>query len=83
MTAAHTRRTPWQFPGYDEGDWTGGLTVARMAERFTPREAAAVKARAAWLRLNTEPDERTDAMLRWHPGHQWFLFCLDAVARRA
>jgi hypothetical protein len=68
------------IPGWD---WTGGLTVARMAEQFTPQEAARIKAQSAALKLNIEPDEHIDTMMRWHPGHQWFLFCLDAVARRA
>lgn len=67
----------------DEDDFTDGMTVARMAEMFTPQQAASVKARAIGLRLCSVPDPETDELLRQDAGHQWFMFCLDAVARRA
>ncbi len=60
-----------------------GWTVARMESLFTPLEAAAIKYKTAMLRSCTEPDPHIDALLDNDPGHRMFVFCLDAVARRA
>lgn len=70
-------------PIADDDDWTDGITIAVMAARFTPQQAARIKYKAAVMQLASVPDDRIERMLRWDPGHQWFLFCLDAVARRA
>jgi hypothetical protein len=64
-------------------DWTSGWTVDRMAAAFTPQQAARIKHQAISLRLCCQPDAHIDEMMRNDAGHQWFLFCLDAVARRA
>jgi hypothetical protein len=58
-------------------------TVARMEALFTPKQAAAIKYKTAVLRSCTEPDPRIDALIDNDPGHRMFMFCLDAVARRA
>lgn len=62
-------------------DWTNGITIAQMAACLTPQEAARVKYRALVFR-SLEPDPRHDALLAGNIGHQWFCFCLDAVARQ-
>ena len=56
------------------GDWTSGISIAQMAREFTPKQAARVKYHALLFR---DPDD----LLRDNPGHRWFCFCLDAVAR--
>ena len=61
-------------------------SVARMASLFTPRQAAKILAQSLALQLMVERDEHTERLdreLRWDAGHQWFLYCLTAVARRA
>jgi hypothetical protein len=59
------------------------LTVARMNGLFTPQQAARIKYRVAMLRLATVPDEHADALMNNDSGHRMFVYCLDAVARRA
>ena len=63
----------------DLSEWT----VARMEALFTPQDAARIKYQVAALRLCTDPDEHIDRLLRDDPGHQMFVYCMDAVARRA
>lgn len=62
-------------------DWTNGITIAVLAARLTPQEAARVKYRALLFR-SMDPSPRIDALLAGDIGHQWFMFCLDAVARQ-
>lgn len=63
------------------GDWTSGISVALMARRLTPEQAARVKYRAL-LFSSMDPSPHIDELLRNDPVHRWFCFCLDAVARR-
>jgi hypothetical protein len=63
------------------GDWTNGITIELMSRRLTPRQAAKVKYRAMIFR-DMDPDPRIDALIDGDPGHRWFCFCLDAVARQ-
>jgi hypothetical protein len=66
------------------GDWTNGISVAVMAARLTPKQAARVKYYELLFRPE-DPDSydlRIDALLRNNIGHQWFCFCLDAIARQ-
>jgi hypothetical protein len=63
-------------------DWTNGITIALMSRRLTPKQAARVKYRVLALRACAEPDPHVDALFDNDPGHRWFCFCLDAVARR-
>jgi len=67
----------------DEPEYLSAWTVARMEALFTPQEAAAIKYKTAMLRSCAEPDAHLDALLDNDPGHRMFVFCLDAVARRA
>jgi hypothetical protein len=66
-------------------DWTGGICIALLARRLTPRQAARVKYRTANLRACADAESLaySDAMTRNDIAHQWFCFCLDAVARAA
>lgn len=66
-------------------DWTSGWTIERMAAVFTPKAAARIKYRAIVMHLAADPESRSyaDRLMREDAGHQWFCFCLDAVARRA
>jgi hypothetical protein len=61
-------------------DWTNGVTVAQMAGRLTPREAARVKYRAMLFRPVVRSPQ-LDALVDGNAAHRWFCFCLDAVAR--
>lgn len=61
-------------------DWTNGISVTQMARQFTPKQAARIKYRALLFR-SMDPEPRLDALLDSDPGHRWFCFCLDAVAR--
>lgn len=63
------------------GDWTNGITIGLMARRLTPKQAARVKYRALLFR-SMDPSPRIDALVDSDPGHRWFCFCLDAVARQ-
>lgn len=63
----------------DRAEWT----VARIAGLFTPKRAAGIRARAAAIRLGAEPNPRIDALIANDPGHRMFVYCPDAVARRA
>ena len=58
----------------------GGVTIAMMAERLTPRQAARVKYQAL-IFAAMDPSPRIDELLANNAGHRWFCFCLDAVAR--
>ena len=58
----------------------GGVTIAMMAARLTPRQAARVKYQALIFDA-MDPSPRIDALMASSAGHQWFCFCLDAVAR--
>jgi hypothetical protein len=64
-------------------DWTDGITIAALAARFTPRQAARIKANVLVLRSHTDREslEYWDPVFDNDPGHRWFCFCLDAVAR--
>jgi hypothetical protein len=63
------------------GDWTDGISVAVMARRLTPKQASRVKYRAL-LFGSADPNPRLDDLLRDDPGHRWFMYCLDAMARQ-
>lgn len=65
-----------------KNDWTNGITIAVMAQRLTPAQAARVKRMEFVLRSFAEPDPQIDQLLANDIGHQWFCFCLDAVARQ-
>lgn len=65
------------------GDWTNGITIARMAATLTPKRAARVKYRVLMFRsMDPEGARLIDPVLENDPGHRWFCFCLDAVARQ-
>jgi hypothetical protein len=70
---------PFSFEAEDLSEFT----VERFAVMFTPRQAASVNAMVAALRLCVEPDPEMDALMENDPGHRMFMYCLNAVARRA
>ena len=63
-------------------DFTDGITVEVMARRLTPREAAHVKYMTYMLRCATDEESLRLAERVTDPGHRWFCYCLDAIARR-
>jgi hypothetical protein len=71
------------MPEDEQPEDLSGWTVARMEARFTPKQAARIKWQVAALRLCTEPDAHLDALTDGDPGHRMFVYCMDAVARRA
>ena len=71
------------MPDDEQPEDLSGWTVARMEALFTPQQAARIKWQVAALRLCTEPDAHLDALMDGDPGHRMFVYCMDAVARRA
>lgn len=63
-------------------DFTCGISVEQMSRQFTPKQAARVKYRTLLFRDTRHQDPEIDLLFDNDPGHRWFLFCLDAVARR-
>jgi hypothetical protein len=61
-------------------DWTNGVSVAQMAARFTPGQAARLKYQALIFRP-ASPSPQFDALVDGNRAHRWYCFCLDAVAR--
>lgn len=72
-----TRRTPVE----DMDDWHPATFTGRTG--ITPQRAARVKARYYAIRLCTVPDDHLDALERNDGAHQWWLYCLNIVARQA
>jgi hypothetical protein len=68
----------------DNDDFTDGITVEIMAKNFTPKQAAHIKYKVLAIRAVTDKEslEYSDRVIGNDPGHRWFCFCLDAVARR-
>lgn len=64
-------------------DWTNGITIDIMGKILTPKQAARVKYRALIFReMDPAGAEWFDQVTKDEIGHQWFCFCVDAVARR-
>lgn len=58
-------------------------SVAQTEALFTPKQAARVKYRALLFRLaGPEGARQLSRLTSEDPRHRWFMFCLDAVARR-
>jgi hypothetical protein len=51
-----------------------------MAARLTPRQAARLKHQAMIFRPAV-PSPELAALIDGNAAHQWYRFCLDAVAR--
>jgi hypothetical protein len=60
-------------------------TPATFAAVITPQRAVAAKITGARLRVAADRESlrRQDLLLENSAAHQWFCYCLDAVARRA
>jgi len=66
-----------------DADWTGGITIALLSGLLTPKQAARVKYQVALFdSMDPEGAEYARRVAENDSGHQWFKFCLDAVARR-
>jgi len=57
--------------------------AAYMRKWFTPKQAARIKWEAMRVRDLADEESRllSDPVFENDPGHQWFLYCLDSVAR--
>jgi hypothetical protein len=68
----------------DEYEDIDHWTVEKMAAFFTPREAAKIKYQVAFFHsLDPEGARHSEELSKNSPGHRMFVYCLDAVARRA